>query len=853
MISSVHLIVFVMFGVLFATIARATIAHAATPAVPNREPLLQTPMTPLPLGSVRPAGWLLIELQLQRDGLTGHAEQVIPQLGPDSGWLGGTGKNAESWEKGPYYVKGLVSLAYTLDDAGLKQKAQKWIDWSINSQKPDGSFGPAGNNDWWPRMVMTYALRQYAEATGDPRVVPMLDKYLKYVAANLEHHHLTEWGKARAGDQIDTAFWVFNRNGDPDMLKAADLLHAQAYDWTDIFTHNRFLEFGNDFMPKHAVNVTQALKFSPVWYQRSKSDADRDAFKAGMVHLLAGTTLPLDVPTGTEMLAGRSAIQGVETCTVVEQMLSDETNVAILGDPTIADMLERTAYNAMPGAMTKDLKLYQYYTPTNHVTAIHGGQNFGQDYADGLMPGPVSGFPCCCYNLHMGWPMLVQHMWMATSDGGLAAVVYGPSTVRTKLPAGDVTIVETTNYPFEPEVRLAIHDLPRPVSFPLKLRIPGWCSDATVKVNGSTPPSAEHLKPGSFVTINRTWSEGDEIDLTFPMPLTTIPGVNHSVSIARGPLVYSLKMAQTPKITKPGPDGFVQLELTSTDPWNFALAIDPANPAASVQVRTAAMPAGNPFDQENSPVTLTVPGRRVPSWSMAWTGRAAEDPPVSPVASDEPEQTVTLVPFGAQTLRVTTFPILGKPAVRATTYKSDFKDGEAPTGWVAYGGGWFARGGLLHLAPSTANNGDVVAGVKSVATDTDFADFTCDADITPAKAGDTGLIFRVAHPAIGPNAFDGYYAGINPADNRVVIGKCTADNQWTELGHATAETKAGTPVHLRVIAVGPKIEVFINNSDKPAVTASDGTFTHGSIGVRQYATDARAIAAGFGNFNVVAK
>ena len=154
------------------------------PAVANREPLRANPFIPLPLGSVRPRVGCSRELQLQRDGLTGHAEQVIPHLGPDSGWLGGTGKDAEDWEKGPYYVKGLVALAYTLDDEGLKQKAQKWIDWSLNSQRADGSFGPMSNNDWWQRMVMTYALRQYAEATGDPRVVPMLQKYLHYMLAS---------------------------------------------------------------------------------------------------------------------------------------------------------------------------------------------------------------------------------------------------------------------------------------------------------------------------------------------------------------------------------------------------------------------------------------------------------------------------------------------------------------------------------------------------------------------------------------------------------------------------------------------------------------------------------------------
>ena len=410
------------FGLLLliAAVTPAVAADHNTAAVPNRRPLRATPFVPLPLGNVRPTGWLLTELRLQRDGLTGHAEQVIPQLGPDSGWLGGTGKDAEDWEKGPYYVKGLVALAYTLGDTGLKQKAQKWIDWSLNSQRPDGSFGPLSNNDWWPRMVMTYALRQYAEATGDPRVVPMLQKYLHYMLAELPHRPLHDWAKARAGDQIDTAFWVYNRTGDPAMLQVADLMHAQAYDWTDIFTHNRFMQFGNDIMPQHAVNIAEAMKMPPVWYQRSGNPADRDAFRIGLGHLLRETTLPLDVLTGTESLSGRSAIQGVETCTVVEQMLSDETAFAILADPAIADALERTAYNALPGAMTKDLKLYQYYTATNNVIAIRGGHGFDQDYGDCMMPGPVSGFPCCCYNLHMGWPMLVQHAWMATADSGLA-------------------------------------------------------------------------------------------------------------------------------------------------------------------------------------------------------------------------------------------------------------------------------------------------------------------------------------------------------------------------------------------------------------------------------------------------
>ena len=152
----------------------------------NQSPLASVPYANLPLGSIKARGWLLNQLENQRDGLTGNSEIMIPEIGPDSGWRGGQG---EGWEKGPHYLKGLVPLAYTLDDPTLKQRAQGWIDAILASQQADGFYGPGA------RDKVDWALRDYYEATDDARVLKHLANYYRYMAANLPKRPLFDWAR----------------------------------------------------------------------------------------------------------------------------------------------------------------------------------------------------------------------------------------------------------------------------------------------------------------------------------------------------------------------------------------------------------------------------------------------------------------------------------------------------------------------------------------------------------------------------------------------------------------------------------------------------------------------------------
>src|SRR5258708_16073059 len=100
--------------------------------------LVENAFTTLPLGSIRPAGWLSTQLRIQAAGLTGHLDEFWPDLA-DSAWIGGKG---EGWERGPYWLDGLVPLAFLLDDERLKQKAQHWITSILDHQQEDGWLRP---------------------------------------------------------------------------------------------------------------------------------------------------------------------------------------------------------------------------------------------------------------------------------------------------------------------------------------------------------------------------------------------------------------------------------------------------------------------------------------------------------------------------------------------------------------------------------------------------------------------------------------------------------------------------------------------------------------------------------------
>src|SRR5512135_407706 len=110
----------------------------------NRPPLSVSPLVKLPIGAVEPKGWLLRQLQLMRDGFTGRLAEISKFLGSDSGWVTLQGKG---WEELPYWLKGYGDLGYLLKDPAVRKQTERWLNYALKSQQPDGYFGPVDNKN----------------------------------------------------------------------------------------------------------------------------------------------------------------------------------------------------------------------------------------------------------------------------------------------------------------------------------------------------------------------------------------------------------------------------------------------------------------------------------------------------------------------------------------------------------------------------------------------------------------------------------------------------------------------------------------------------------------------------------
>ncbi|WP_300602134.1 beta-L-arabinofuranosidase domain-containing protein [Niabella sp.] len=668
------------YGILLLFLASAVPAQQQAPA----EAVHYMPRVyqPFDIGAVKPAGWLLDQLKTVAGHSTGHLDETHDKIKKDNGWLGGKG---DGWEETPYWLDGAVPVAYMLNDPQLKEKVLKYINWTLEHQRPSGYFGPltayereTGNiitpetadkgEDWWPKMVMLKVLQQYYSATKDKRVLPFMLRYFRYQEAALKKAPLskwTEWAVSRGSENMLVAQWLYSVTKEPFLLKLSALIRDQSLPWSAMLggrnwvMHAAAFQNNKAWMTRHGVNVGMAIKEPALNYERTGDKKYIDILNTGWSDIMLLHGLPNGIFSADEDLHGNLPTQGTELCAIVETMFSMEEALSITGDLKFADALERMTFNAFPPQTTADFEKKQYFQIANQVAVERGVYDFSLPFDRQMnnVFGARSGYSCCLANMHQGWPKFVRNLWHKTEQNGIAALVYAPSELSTSIGNQPVTITEKTTYPFSDEILFEIKN-GTAVSFPLLLRIPAWCRQPELWVNNEAQLPDVHQ---GLVTLKRTWKTGDVVRLKLPMVIQVSNWGRNSSAIERGPLVYALKLKEEMASGTEAAEGTYET-LTTTDSWNYGLVKKIIETPSALKVAELPLQKDFKWVQEMAPVTITATGKQIPAWH-AEKGRVA-DQPVSdregiykgPVAGGETP--LILIPYGFTRLRIVAFPVV---------------------------------------------------------------------------------------------------------------------------------------------------------------------------------------------------
>jgi len=640
----------------------------------------------MPLGAIQPEGWLKHQLQIMRDGTTGHLDEVYAKIEKSNGWLGGTG---DAWEETPYWLDGAVPLAWLLNDVNLQKKVKKYIDWTLEHQRPSGYFGgitkyerekdttvtvknmKEAGDDWWPKMVMLKVMKQYYQATGDVRVIDFMKKYFQFQLAALKNAPLgrwTEWATSRGADNVMMAQWLYQITKDESLLDLAALIESQSFNWSEWFGNRDWViwaatyQNGDRWMHRHGVNVGMAIKSPAINYQRTGDEKYLKALKTGFNDLMTLHGLPMGIFSADEDLHGNDPTQGTELCAIVESMYSLEEIAAITGDAYYLDALERMTFNALPSQTTDDYNNKQYFQIANQVQISRGVFNFSLPFEREMnnVLGMRSGYTCCLANMHQGWTKFAQHLWYKNGKNGVAALAFSPNILKTTVGSAntEIEIAENTSYPFDDRIQFDLK-MKTPVEFPFEIRIPAWCKEPSVKVNGK---KVQVENGAQIIAINRKWSNLDQVVVHFPMEVTTSNWGRNSVAVERGPLVYALKIKERWEKGHEATEGDYFSVFPDSE-WNFGLTLDAVkNPEEKMRV-TEIKPAGNDFvwNLNHAPIEITVPGKQIPGWKavegVAFQPVTSREGVYKGKVSDKINQ-LTLVPIGCTKVRIVAFPVV---------------------------------------------------------------------------------------------------------------------------------------------------------------------------------------------------
>lgn len=591
-------------------------------------------------GAIRPKGHLEEFLKRQVTGLTGHREKLgypfdgtmwakpIENIHFTEGVYNGKDEevsgrgdwwNSGAWwpyEQSAYQLDGMIRVANLVEAPQLAAEVELNVKRVIElAAMTNGdlfaklSLSPSQ----WPLAVFFRAADAYARRTGDEAVYAAFKRHYDVKKADR-----VKWG-GRDLLNVEGMLRCYEKSGDKALLDdaIAGCVRGGA------------AATPNDYRPfDHGVSHCESLKLPALAYIYT-GKADYLANGRALVRkTFAYNEQASGQVSANEFLSGKDPRQGFETCIAADMMWSLGYYLQADGDVFAADRMERIAYNALPGAVTKDFKRHQYLSAVNQVICSPFANNTHFNFAEAAWRQyRPSHFPqCCTGNASRAMPAFVQRMWLRDAkDGHPAAILYGPSELRGEVDGRKFTITEATDYPFGDKVVFTLDGVD---SIKFTYRVPGWLKDSGLKT----------------VTLER--GKPFALDLT---PTLVLERDRHWCWFRRGPLTFSYAVPHEAREDRPG-DPFSPVSFLPSGAWNYAIDADRLD-VASLKLETAK--SAYPFEMPN--LKLRVPVKVIREWQTLDEQRFTPDPPLYTHPTGE-EKTIELVPYATTETRITCFP-----------------------------------------------------------------------------------------------------------------------------------------------------------------------------------------------------
>lgn len=648
----------------------------------------------LPVGAVKPAGWISTFLEQQRDGLTGHLEVAgepfttnlwMPPFKPD-------GSNDSWWpyEQAAYWIDGMVRCGYLLEDSMLIEKAEKQIKYVISHPDSAGYLGPNLNEEnkllRWPHAVFFRSVMAYYDQTGDEKALKALKKhYLHEDYAYSGHREVVN---------IESILYAYEKTKDTALLNMAKRMYDR-WELTDSSDASPISFVKSIPVTEHGVTYNEQAKLGAIMYLYTGDKRYLEQSVLAYERVLNHHMLADGMHSCTENMREVQSLESHEACDISDFTWSLEYMLMATGNMNYADRIEKVIFNALPGQVTNDFKALQYFSCPNQIIASNNSNHNAYHRGNTSMryaPSPWVEVQCCPANISRAMPNYVANMWMKDKNEGLVAVMYGPSVVNYTSSSGEsITIVEETSYPFEESIAFRLI-LQKKVSANLSFRIPGWAQGYTVHVNGEAYTPNEY---GDFLVLNKQWENDDVIQLKFHQELKEVHWPDNGISFERGPLVYALNIKQNRQIDHTetcSSAEFPALELYPASEWNYAALESTSLAEAKVeQVNESSYP----FNDSIYPLKISLPMLRLTNWTAdkrkqitveKWGPVMERDsmvdfrlltdvklngdfvltpqlPSQEFLQNEKPviPDTIELVPYGSTKLRITVFPFMQNP------------------------------------------------------------------------------------------------------------------------------------------------------------------------------------------------